>query len=509
MSEATTREPRIAMAAPLVERFTGRSLAGLLAVAGPGAGFGLLLLLVRWHYSPLFRLDRSTADRLNELVAPHATAVTVLRWITGLGGRTVLIWLIAVAIAGLLIRRRRRLAVYLAVTGIGALLLDPALKAIVGRLRPVVEVPVAVWAGSSFPSGHSLGSFVTYGSLLLVFLPAMSRRGRWLATVLVALLVGLIGFSRVALGVHYVSDVVGAWLLGAAWLGVTWYSFRLWQRETGQRPAPVTLGLEPAAAADIRPAPAPETVLPRPWLQVTEAATGWVLIFGALYAFGVLVSRYIGGTGLDRLDQAVPQWLAAHRTPRLDQLSWALSKAGDTHAILAVSLVFCPIALAAYRRWRPVLFLTLVMFGELSLFLASAAAVRRPRPPVPHLDGPLPTSSFPSGHIAATACLYVAMAVLVMPRTRRWWRWTFVVLAVIMPILVAVSRMYRGMHHPTDVMGAALLTGLLVPLMFLVVRPNADPTAADPTGAPEGGDRTGDTAGDDLQHSARGPTRSS
>jgi undecaprenyl-diphosphatase len=61
-----------------------------------------------------------------------------------------------------------------------------------------------------------------------------------------------------------------------------------------------------------------------------------------------------------------------------------------------------------------------------------------------------------------------------MPRTDKWWRWVFVVLAVVMPLLVAVSRMYRGMHHPTDVMGAVLLTSLLVPLMWFVVRPNAD-----------------------------------
>jgi undecaprenyl-diphosphatase len=274
--------------------------------------------------------------------------------------------------------------------------------------------------------------------------------------------------------VHFVTDVVGAWLLGAAWLGVTWYAFRLWQRESGQRPAPMREGLEPSASHDVKPAPAPETVLPRPFVQAAEILTGWVLIFGSLYAVGVLFSRYVGGTFLDSLDHVVPQWFEAHRTPRLDEISGWFSRAGDTHAILAVSLVFCPIALAAMRRWRPVLFLALVMFGELSLFLASAAAVARPRPAVSHLEGNLPTSSFPSGHIAATACLYIAMAVLVMPRTGRWWRWVFVVLAVLMPLLVAVSRLYRGMHHPTDVIGAALLTALLVPLMWFVVKPNAD-----------------------------------
>jgi undecaprenyl-diphosphatase len=457
-----------------MERFAGRSLAGLLAVAGAGVGFGLLLLLVRSSWSPLLQLDRWAANGLNELISPHPVLVALLNGTTSLGGRTILIWRVAVVVIGLFIRRRRRLAVYLLVTGVGYLLLDPALKAIVGRLRPVVETPVAGSAGNSFPSGHSLGSFVTYGALLLIFLPAMSQRGRRIATAAVAVLVVAIGFSRVALGVHFITDVVGAWLLGAAWLGVTWYSFRLWQRESGQRPAPMREGLDPSAGHDVQPAPARETVLPRPLVQGAEILTGWVLIFGTLYALGVLVSRYVGHTFLDDLDHVVPQWLATHRTPRLDQISGLLGMASDTHAILAVSLVFCPIALAALRRWRPVLFLALTMFGELSLFLATAAAVGRPRPAVSHLDGQLPTSSFPSGHIAATACLYVAMALLVVPRTDRWWRWVFVALAIVMPVLVAGSRMYRGMHHPTDVMGAIVLTSLLVPLMWFVIRPNAD-----------------------------------
>lgn len=86
----------------------------------------------------------------------------------------------------------------------------------------------------------------------------------------------------------------------------------------------------------------------------------------------------------------------------------------------------------------------------------------------------MPTSSFPSGHIAATICLYTAIAVLVMARTDRWWRWLSVVLAVVMPLGVATSRMYRGMHHPTDFLGAILLGALWIGLLYWVIRPNAD-----------------------------------
>jgi undecaprenyl-diphosphatase len=86
----------------------------------------------------------------------------------------------------------------------------------------------------------------------------------------------------------------------------------------------------------------------------------------------------------------------------------------------------------------------------------------------------MPTSSFPSGHIAATICLYVAIAILVTARTDRPWRWLTVALAVIMPVGVAVSRMYRGMHHPTDLLGAIVLSALWIGLLYWVLRPNSD-----------------------------------
>ncbi|HEX7743982.1 MAG TPA: phosphatase PAP2 family protein [Micromonosporaceae bacterium] len=454
--------------------FAERSLAGLVLVVAAGVGFGVLLMLVRVHWRPLFAVDRGVAAWFNHVVAPHGPLVTVLNAVTSLGGRPIIIWLVTVAAVGLLIRRQGRLAVYLIVTGLGALLLDPALKSLVERLRPVVNVPIGAYAGSSFPSGHALGSIVAYGALLLVFLPAVPRRWRRFAIGLVATIVVLVGLTRIALGVHFVSDVLGAWLLGLAWLGVTGYAFQLWRLERGRPVPPVTEGLEPEAAEEVAPAPDEDEIVPRPRAAVAELLTGWVLVFGLLYGFGMLVSYYAGGSVIDRLDHVVPQWFGARRTPALNDLSYWASKAGDTHAILLVSLIFCPLILAVWRRWRPVLFIVLTMFGELSLFLALSAAVRRPRPEVGQLDGHLPTSSYPSGHIAATLCLYTAIAILVMPRTHRWWRWLTVALAVIMPVIVATSRMYRGMHHPSDVMGAILLTALLVGLLYWVIRPNAD-----------------------------------
>ena len=89
-----------------------------------------------------------------------------------------MLWtLVGMAVVVLAIRRRWRLAIYLLVTGAGALTLDPVLKALVGRLRPVVAQSIAYGNGDSFPSGHALGSIVCYGALFLVFVPA--TRGTW------------------------------------------------------------------------------------------------------------------------------------------------------------------------------------------------------------------------------------------------------------------------------------------------------------------------------------------
>ncbi|WP_433791382.1 phosphatase PAP2 family protein [Actinoplanes sp. CA-252034] len=451
-----------------VRHFAERSVLGLAVVTAIGLAFGILLTLVRFHWQPLLGLDRSVADGLNDWASSSDTTVAILQQIASFGGRGFMIPLVALLVAVLLIRRRPRPALYLVVTGAGALIMDPSLKALIGRLRPVVEAPVASAPGNSFPSGHALGSMVVYGMIVLVFLPAMRRRWRPWFIGLAAVIVAAVGFTRIALGVHFLSDVVGGWLLGVAWISVTAYAFRIWRREAG-RPVPsLTDGLEPEAGPDLRPAPAEEAVLPHPWAKGAEILVGWVFVFGLLYLVGYSVNRWEPS-----FDDGFVRWLQTFRTPSLDDLSWLASKAGDTHAILIISLFFCPLALALWRQWRPILFLALAMTGELTLFLCAAASVGRARPSAEQLDGQMPTSSFPSGHIAATMCLWAAIAIIVMARVRQPWRWIFPALAVIMPAVVALSRMYRGMHHPTDVLGATLLTVGWLTVLWFTVRPNA------------------------------------
>jgi undecaprenyl-diphosphatase len=319
-----------------------------------------------------------------------------------------------------------------------------------------------------------------YGALLLVFAPAMSRRVRRAVTAVLAVLVVAIGISRLALGVHFLSDVVGAWCLGIAWLGITAYAFELHRRKEGRRVTePLTEGLEPEAAADLRPAgPAIAAQVMRTGWAIAGGIVAWVLVFGVLCAMGIPLARYHTGNGNILDDHTIPQYFAAHRTATLNKIAMLGGQAGNTHMIMAVGLIAGAVALAAIRHWRPVVFLVATMFGELTLFLASAAIAGRTRPDVPKLDGHVPTSSFPSGHLAATICLYAAIVILTLPRTRQWWRWVVVAVAVAMPLWVGLSRMYQGMHHPTDELGSLILAAGWLTAMVYFVQPNCDLTPA-------------------------------
>lgn len=447
---------------PAAGRFVGLSAAGLAALVGGTVAFIALLALVTTG-SPLVAADRAVAAALNDAVAGRPLLLSVLGLVTDLGGSPASWIVLTTLTAWLLIRRQRRLAVFVAVTGLGAWVLSVGVKELVGRLRPMVEVPVATAPGPSFPSGHALGSTVTYGVLLLVFLPVLPRRARIPTAVAATVLVVAIGFTRMALGVHFLSDVLGGWLLGLGWLAVTTTAFRAWRR-SARLPAGGP-GLSPEAVPALRPAPGSHhPLLAHPWHRAAELVIAWVLLLGVLLGAGWLVTQALAGTAVDRLNVAAVRWFVEHREPALRPFAAVASSLGGTAVVVALTLVAAVLVLAATGRWRPVLFLAVAMVGEATLFLATASIIGRARPPVEHLGPDLPTASFPSGHVAAATTLYGGVAVLVVLHTRAWWRWLAVAGAAVAVLLVAAARLYYGVHYPTDV-----LAGLLLGLAWLAV----------------------------------------
>jgi len=103
----------------------------------------------------------------------------------------------------------------------GGMLLNEWVKILVHRQRPFVGGPFVDWSGYSFASGHTIGATLLYGQILLLILPCLKARHWRLLSVFSALsLIGLVGFSRVALGAHFLTDVLAAILFGIIWLAL-------------------------------------------------------------------------------------------------------------------------------------------------------------------------------------------------------------------------------------------------------------------------------------------------
>jgi undecaprenyl-diphosphatase len=141
-----------------------------------------------------------------------------------------------------------RLAIFLIVTTLAGGVLDTIVKEVVNRARPSLVDPVATAHGKSFPSGHAMSSTFTYGALILVFLPMIAKRYRPLVIGGGVLLVVAICFSRLALGVHFITDVAGGVVLGLAWLAASTAAFSIWRVDRGRPPVEVSEGVEPEVA---------------------------------------------------------------------------------------------------------------------------------------------------------------------------------------------------------------------------------------------------------------------
>jgi undecaprenyl-diphosphatase len=220
--------------------------AAFLLVAIP---FGVLIeQVVRNGW--LVSTDTSAARGLHGWVRHSPGAVRALKVLTALGSPVWFYVVVPVCGLWLLWRHQRRLALFLVVTTVVGGLLDTAVKLAVDRSRPSLVDPVATASGASFPSGHAMGATVVYGALLLVFLPYVARRRRGAVVAVAVALVAAIGFSRLALGVHFITDVVGGFVLGVAWLAASAAAFSIWRVDRGLAPVEVLDGLEPELAGD-------------------------------------------------------------------------------------------------------------------------------------------------------------------------------------------------------------------------------------------------------------------
>jgi membrane-associated phospholipid phosphatase len=198
------------------------------------------------------------------------------------------------------------------------------------------------------------------------------------------------------------------------------------------------------------------------------ANVGAVVLAGFMIALGLFTTKVVLANGaISRADERFPEWLAAHRSDFWTHASYVGSLIGDAPVLIplvgAIALV-----LAIRRRWRTASFLVQAGLAEALAYSLTVAVIHRDRPQVPRLDDYTVYHSFPSGHVAAAAAVYGALALLLTARFRALWgRIAIWSVAVAFPIIVALSRMYRGEHHPIDVAAGGLMgAGALLAALF-------------------------------------------
>lgn len=209
--------------------------------------------------------------------------------------------------------------------------------------------------------------------------------------------------------------------------------------------------------------------LPRAVTIAGGYVTAWAALAASITAIGLLLTKAILADGHGRWDESINVWLADHRDAALSHVTSIATFMANTLPVI-VLLVLVAAVLLVLHRWREALFLVGALGFELTVFLFANALVDRPRPNVPRLDSTPSTSSFPSGHIAATLALWCGTALIVNSTVRnRAVRTVAWIVAVLVSLTVAFARVYRGMHHVTDVVAGALLgVGALAASAFAV-----------------------------------------
>ncbi|USQ85374.1 phosphatase PAP2 family protein [Streptomyces phaeoluteigriseus] len=209
--------------------------------------------------------------------------------------------------------------------------------------------------------------------------------------------------------------------------------------------------------------PSRTRALPRGTVR-TAARIGALTLCQA--AFMVGIGLLITGPARDvwpmTVEDDASEALERRRTGALDALSWFVSEAGNTLTVIAVALAACLglILVPRLPMWRQAVFLGGALVLQALVFLVITESVDRHRPDVDRLDASPPTSSYTSGHTGAATALYAGLAAIALSRIRGPWRKVVCGLLLLVPLMVALARLYRGMHHPTDLVGGLVNGGL-------------------------------------------------
>lgn len=185
------------------------------------------------------------------------------------------------------------------------------------------------------------------------------------------------------------------------------------------------------------------------WLVVL--ALGWAFTDGPLKEFGIRE---------ERLNRS----LESSRTALVDNITLVFSWAGATASIIGVCLVVVALVWRHTRQWWYAVVPLIAISAQALVFFFTTLLIDRERPDVEKLDDSPPTSSFPSGHTGAATGLYFTLALMALRIRHPALRAVVVTVCLLVPFLVASARLYRGMHHVSDVV-VAMVNGLVACLL--------------------------------------------
>jgi membrane-associated phospholipid phosphatase len=207
----------------------------------------------------------------------------------------------------------------------------------------------------------------------------------------------------------------------------------------------------------------------------------WTYVCGILIAFALIASLSILAGflvtgvllhihGVTHEDEGLVRFLAHHRSTALTDASLVGSIMAGGVVLPIIAGVAALVALAG-KHWRLAGFLLFALAVESGSYRATTLVVHRHRPEVHRLETLPVNASYPSGHTAASIAIYGGIALLLTSRIAdRRARIAIWVVAALIPVYVAFSRMYRGMHHPLDVLGGVLIGIAAVSALLLVTR---------------------------------------
>ena len=201
---------------------------------------------------------------------------------------------------------------------------------------------------------------------------------------------------------------------------------------------------------------------------IVALLAGYALLVTAMVFLGLfLIHVLLPIGGLQEADEDFSQWLADNRSPTQEDISWVGSTLSGGHVIPAV-LGIGLVTFLIMRRWLLAAFVVLVVAVESATYRVTSLIVERQRPDVERLEGLPVDASYPSGHTAAAVAMYGGLLLLLASRFDNVVvRVIAIVLGVAIPLFVAWARMYRGMHHLSDVIAGLLMGfGALVILVF-------------------------------------------